>query len=83
MEENRLVMISCNIPRQAYDRIKHEKLRYNDLIMSALHYKDMDIRENSVLKERIEKMAVLLDRTNHKVWEMEGKILELQKNKEE
>ncbi len=77
MEQANLpVLISCNIRREIYDRIKHEKLKYADLIESALHYKDMDVRQVKELLNRIEKMSDLLERTNRRVWELEGKLID-------
>ncbi len=81
MNENSLVLVSMNIPKNLYERIKREKLRYRDLIESAIHYKDMDVRQVKELLERIEKMSRIIENTNKRVWELEGKFIdEIKKN---
>lgn len=73
------IVVSTTIESAMYERIKREKLRINELIESAMHYKDMDIRDAVEVKQRLERMSQLLDKTNKRVWELEGKLLELKK----
>jgi len=75
------VMISTTIEESTYARIKKERLRINELIESAIHYKDMDVRQVSELLGRIEKMSQLLEKTNKRVWELEGRFIEEIKGK--
>jgi len=70
------IVISTTLEAQLYERIKANKWRINELIESAVHYKDMDVRDATELKERLEKMATLLDRTNKRLWELEGRFIE-------
>ena len=70
------IVISTTLEAQLYERIKANKWRINELIESAVHYKDMDARDATELKERLEKMATLLDRTNKRLWELEGRFIE-------
>ena len=74
-------MISTTIGAELYARIKKEKLRINELIESAIHYKDMDIRDAKELKERLERMSILVDKLSKRVWELEGKMLDIKGDK--
>jgi len=70
------IVVSTTIEAGMYERIKANKWRLNDLIESAIHYKDMDIRDATEIKERLEKLTSLLDKTTKRVWELEGRFIE-------
>ena len=77
------IMVSTTIPAEIYERIKRNKWRINELIESAIHYKDMDVRDATEMKERLERLTALLDKTTKRVWELEGRFIEEIKRKEE
>lgn len=70
------VMISTTVEKEIYERIKANKWRVNELIESAIHYKDLDVKDALEMKERLEKMANQLDKTNKRLWELEGRFIE-------
>ena len=78
------IVISTTIEAGMYERIKKEKWRINELIEFAVACKDMDIRNASEVRERIEKISQLLDRTNKRLWELEGRFIdEIKKDNKE
>lgn len=76
------IVISTTIEAPLYERIKANKWRINELIESAIHYKDMDVRDATEMKERLERLTSLLDKTTKRVWELEGRFIEEIKRKE-
>jgi hypothetical protein len=69
------ICVSTTIDAGLYERIHKERWKLNDLIESAVHYKDMDIRDAKELKDRLERLTNLVDRLQRKIWDIEGKML--------
>ncbi len=69
------ILISTTIEESLYALCKKNKWRINELIESGIHYREMDIRDAKEVKDRLERMALLLDKTNKRLWELEGRML--------